>query len=116
VIEGAAGAGKTTTLAAARTVIEQNGGRLRVLTPTLRAARVAAEQVGVDASSAAWLVYQHGFRWDEHGTWTRLAPGTLDPDTGIVFHARTRPQPCAAMRCCWSTRPECSTRTPPGRY
>ena len=95
VIEGAAGAGKTTTLAAARTVIEQNGGRLRVVTPTLRAARVAAEQVGVDASSAAWLAYQHGFRWDEHGTWTRLAPGTLDPDTGIVFHG---PNETATLR------------------
>jgi len=95
VIEGAAGAGKTTTLAAARTVIERNGGRLRVVTPTLRAARVAAEQVGVDASSAAWLVYQHGFRWDEHGRWTRLAPGTLDPDTGIVLH---RPNETATLR------------------
>jgi hypothetical protein len=38
VIEGAAGAGKTTTLAAARTAIEQFGGRLRVVTPTLKAA------------------------------------------------------------------------------
>jgi exodeoxyribonuclease V alpha subunit len=95
VIEGAAGAGKTTTLAAARTVIERNGGRLRVLTPTLRAARVAAEQVGVDASSAAWLVYQHGFRWDEHGRWTRLAPGALDPDTSIVFRG---PNETATLR------------------
>ena len=46
VIEGAAGAGKTTTLAAARAAIEQHGGRLRVVTPTLKAARVAARQVG----------------------------------------------------------------------
>ena len=72
VIEGAAGAGKTTTLAAARAAIEQHGGRLRVVTPTLKAARVAARQVGGDASSAAWLAYQHGFRWREDGTWTRL--------------------------------------------
>jgi hypothetical protein len=85
VIEGAAGAGKTTTLAAARAAIEQHGGRLRVATPTLKAARVAARQVGGDTSSAAWLAYQHGFRWDENGTWTRLRVGELDPKTGAVF-------------------------------
>jgi len=86
VIEGAAGAGKTTTLAAARVVIEHRGGRLRVVTPTLKAARVAAQQVGGDASSAAWLAYQHGYRWNQHSTWTRLTAGDADPDTGVVFH------------------------------
>ncbi len=95
VIEGAAGAGKTTTLAAARAVIEQHGGRLRVVTPTLKAARVAAEQVGGDASSAAWLAHQHGYRWDQHGLWTRLAAGTTDPDTGVVFHG---PRDAATLR------------------
>jgi thymidine kinase len=89
VIEGAAGAGKTTTLAAALAAIEQQGGRLRVVTPTLKAARVAARQVGGDASSAAWLAYQHGFRWHENGTWTRLRVGDTDADTGVVF-ARPR--------------------------
>ena len=85
VIEGAAGAGKTTTLAAARTTLEQRGARLRVATPTLKAARVAAEQVGGSASSAAWLAHQHGYRWDEHGHWTRLSPGTVDPDTDRIY-------------------------------
>ncbi len=85
VIEGAAGAGKTTTLAGARTAIEQHRGRLRVATPTLKAARVAARQVGGDASSTAWLAYQHGFRWQENGTWTRLRVGEIDPATGAVF-------------------------------
>ena len=85
VIEGAAGAGKTTTLAAARTAIEQHDGRLRVVTPTLKAARVAARQVGGDASSAAWLAYQHGFRWHENGTWTRLRVGDIDAGTGVVY-------------------------------
>ena len=85
VIEGAAGAGKTSTLAAARAVIEQHGARLRVLTPTLKAARVAARQVGGAASSAAWLAHQYGFRWHENGAWTRLRVGDTDPDTGLVF-------------------------------
>ncbi|MGH8862169.1 MAG: MobF family relaxase, partial [Jatrophihabitantaceae bacterium] len=85
VVEGAAGAGKTTTLAAARARIEQHGGRLRVVTPTLKAARVASQQVGGDASSAASLAHQHGFRWHENGTWTRLRVGDIDPDTGAVY-------------------------------
>ena len=85
VVEGAAGAGKTTTLAVARAAIEQRGGRLRVVTPTLKAASVAARQVGGDASSAAWLAHQHGFRWDEHGAWTRLHVGDYDPNTGAVY-------------------------------
>jgi exodeoxyribonuclease V alpha subunit len=85
VIEGAAGAGKTTTLAAARAAIEQHGARLRVVTPTLKAARVAARQVGGDTSSAAWLAHQHGFRWHENGEWTRLRTGDTDPDNGVVY-------------------------------
>ena len=36
VVEGAAGAGKTTTLAAARTAVERADGRLMVVTPTLK--------------------------------------------------------------------------------
>jgi exodeoxyribonuclease V alpha subunit len=71
VIEGAAGAGKTTTLAAARELLEAQHHRLVVATPTLKAARVAEEQVGTDASSAAWLAHQHGYRWDQDGHWTR---------------------------------------------
>ncbi len=67
VIEGAAGAGKTTTLAAARDLLESQDHRLIVITPTLKAARVAEQQVGVDAFSAAWLIHQHGFRWDDDG-------------------------------------------------
>ncbi len=59
--------------------------RLRVVTPTLKAARVAARQVGGDTSSAAWLAHQHGFRWHDNGAWTRLQPGDIDPDTGVVY-------------------------------
>ena len=41
-----------------------------VVTPTLKAAQVAAREVGT-AGSVAWLVHQHGFRWDNDGRWTR---------------------------------------------
>jgi ATP-dependent exoDNAse (exonuclease V) alpha subunit len=71
VIEGAAGTGKTTTLAAARTLLEIQHHRLVVVTPTLKAAQVASEQLGTDAFSAAWLIHHHGFRWDDDGHHTR---------------------------------------------
>jgi exodeoxyribonuclease V alpha subunit len=70
VIEGAAGTGKTTTLAAARDVLDAADRRLVVVTPTLKAAQAARQQVGADAFSAAWLVHQHGYRWDDDGHWT----------------------------------------------
>jgi exodeoxyribonuclease V alpha subunit len=82
VIEGAAGAGKTTTLAAARELLEMRNKRLVVVTPTRKAAAVATRQVGTDAFAAAWLVHQHGFRWDADGRWSRLISdaGPLPPD------------------------------------
>ncbi|MHB8186671.1 MAG: AAA family ATPase, partial [Dermatophilaceae bacterium] len=94
-VEGAAGAGKTTTLAAARQMLERQGHRLVVVTPTLKAARVAAGQTGATAYSAAWLAHQHGYRWDTHGTWTRLRPGQSDPLTGATYPG---PQPEAVLR------------------
>ena len=107
VVEGAAGAGKTTTLAAAHEHLAAVDRRLVVVTPTRKAARVAAEQVGSDATSAAWLIHQHGFRWGEDGYWScepverheisplaRLGPGDvllvdeagmLDQDTALAL-------------------------------
>jgi AAA domain len=71
-VEGPAGAGKTTTLAAAREALAtREGHRLLVLTPTLKAARAATSEVGTRAASAAWLAWQHGWRWDQTGAWTR---------------------------------------------
>lgn len=81
VVEGAAGAGKTTTLAAAKDVLAEQGRRMLVVTPTLKAAQVAAREVGT-AGSVAWLVHQHGFRWDADGRWTRVA---ADPAPGAVL-------------------------------
>ncbi len=72
VIEGAAGTGKTTTLAAARAALDAQYRRLLVVTPTLKAAQAARQQVGTDAFSAAWLIHQNGFRWDQDGHWSRI--------------------------------------------
>ena len=87
VVEGAAGAGKTTTLAAASALLVDRGHRMVVVTPTLKAARVVGRETGARAFSAAWLAHQHGWRWHEDGRWTRepstplpaavLAPGDL---------------------------------------
>ena len=106
VIEGAAGTGKTTTLAAARDVLNASDRRLVVVTPTRKAAQAAQQQVGTDAFSAAWLIHQHGYRWDEDGYWSqtdaapevraRLLPGDvllvdeagmLDQDTARALFA-----------------------------
>ena len=81
VVEGAAGAGKTTTLAATKVLLAERARRMLVVTPTLKAAQVAAREVGT-AGSAAWLVHQHGFRWDAHGRWTRVA---ADPTSAAVL-------------------------------
>ncbi|EON23476.1 exonuclease V subunit alpha [Nocardioides sp. CF8] len=88
VIEGAAGTGKTTTLAAARDVLDASGRRLVVVTPTLKAAQAARQQVGADAFSVAWLIHQHGYRWDDDGHWSHNEPA---PDAGPVARARLLP-------------------------
>jgi exodeoxyribonuclease V alpha subunit len=85
VVEGAAGVGKTAMLAAARAELDAVGERLLVVTPTLKAAQAASRQVGARAGSVAWLVYQHGWRWDEHGSWTRLTIGEIDPRGGKIY-------------------------------
>lgn len=73
VIEGAAGAGKTTALDAVRSHLAMRGRRLLVVTPTLKAAEVAARETGAEGRSAAWLIHQHGWRWDADGHWCRHA-------------------------------------------
>ncbi|WP_212745870.1 MobF family relaxase [Sinomonas susongensis] len=85
VVEGAAGAGKTTMLAAAIAASERDGRRVRVLAPTKKAAQVVAEELGVPADSVAALVHAHGWRWNDDGVWTRLARGAIDPETGRSY-------------------------------
>jgi len=79
VVEGAAGAGKTTALRSAQTVLARQGHRLVVVTPTLKAAEVAATETGADGHSAAWLIHQHGWRWDDAGHWAKRPDATPHP-------------------------------------
>lgn len=90
IVEGAAGAGKTTMLATAIRATEERGGRVRVVAPTKRAAEVAHQELGVPAESVASLVYAHGWRWNHDGVWTRLAPGDTDPMTGTIYSGPSR--------------------------
>lgn len=73
VLEGPAGTGKTTTLRVASKTLTDRGHRLCVVTPSLKAAEVASRELGSVATTAAWLVHQHGFRWDDQGRWTRVS-------------------------------------------
>ena len=84
VVEGAAGAGKTKTLSATQELLAERGHRMVVVTPTLKAAKVAGRETGTKAFSAAWLAHQHGWRWDGDGQWTRepstpVADAVLQP-------------------------------------
>jgi exodeoxyribonuclease V alpha subunit len=84
-VTGAAGAGKTTTLATTRAALDTQGRRLMVVTPTLKAAKGARVETGAQTGTVAWLIHQHGWRHDEAGRWTRLSPG--DADTGRFARA-----------------------------
>jgi exodeoxyribonuclease V alpha subunit len=79
VVEGAAGAGKTTVLRSVRQQLAHHGRRLVVVTPTMKAADVAARETGAEGHSAAWLIHQHGWRWDDDGHWSRQSdPGPCE--------------------------------------
>ncbi len=75
IVEGAAGAGKTTMLGVAITAAAVEGRATRVVTPTKKAADVAARELGVPAESVAKLVHAHGWRWNADGVWSRVDPG-----------------------------------------
>jgi conjugative relaxase-like TrwC/TraI family protein len=83
VVEGAAGAGKTTALRTTQQLLAQRKRRLLVVTPTLKAAEVATAETGADGHSAAWLIHHHGFRWDADGHWTRQVTATPEPSARL---------------------------------
>lgn len=85
VVEGAAGAGKTTMLRVAIEAAIGHGRRTRVVTPTKKAADVAAQEFGAMTDSVAKLVHEHGFRWNADGVWSRLALGDTDPENGSTY-------------------------------
>ncbi|MET4637707.1 MobF family relaxase [Mycetocola sp. 2940] len=89
VVEGAAGAGKTTMLAAAIEAAAAHGRATRVITPTKKAADVAHQELGVATDSVAKLVHEHGWRWNRDGAWTRLSVGETDPETGARYTGPT---------------------------
>lgn len=96
-VEGAAGSGKSTMLAAANQAIEQAGHHMMVVAPSRNAALIVAEKVGAaQAPAVAGLVFQHGYRWDSDGVWTRLRRGDIcpltdAPYTGAAAWATMRP-------------------------
>ena len=71
--------GRPPPCARPRQLLARQGHRLVVVTPTLKAAEVAAAETGADGHSAAWLIHQHGWRWDDDGHWTRQPDPTPDP-------------------------------------
>lgn len=93
-ITGPAGAGKTTMLRVARSVLARHGRRMVVVAPTKKAASVAGRELGTTASSLHALLADYGFRWsrDDAGAeiWSRLTTGDVDPTTGYVYQGPRR--------------------------
>jgi thymidine kinase len=90
VVEGAAGSGKTTMLKVAIKAAQEHGRSMRVVTPTKKAADVAAQDLGISTDSVASLVFAHGFRWNADGVWTRLSRGDIDRDSGATYRGPAR--------------------------
>ncbi|MBC9955444.1 relaxase domain-containing protein [Leucobacter sp. cx-42] len=107
VIQGAAGAGKTTMLEAAADSLSAQGRRLVVVSPTKRGALEAGDVLGVDSESVHALLYRAGAEVDDTGRWQlperwRTQPvgwrldertvlvvdeaGMLDQDTAAALH------------------------------
>lgn len=83
VVTGAAGAGKTTLLKAAKHVGAVKGLEQVIVTPTAKAAEVAAAETGSAASTVHALLRAYGYRWETDEAngvtrWQRLAPGEGD--------------------------------------
>ena len=87
------------------------GRRMVVVTPTRKAAQVAAGAIGASSYSAAWLLHQHGFRWDEDGRWSRVdsvpdvSARLRRGDLLVVDEAGMLDQDTARALLGWPTRP-----------
>lgn len=68
-------------LGAAIEAAATQGRAIRVVTPTKKAADVAAQELGVATDSVAKLVHEHGWRWnrDACGPASRWATATPRP-------------------------------------
>jgi len=88
-VEGPAGAGKTTMLTIAHEAITATGGRMVTVAPTMKAAQVAAQELGSESSSLHGLLYAYGYRWrttDSGATvWRRLQVGDVDVDGNLFM-------------------------------
>ncbi|MFC0674555.1 ATP-dependent DNA helicase [Brachybacterium hainanense] len=69
VIEGAAGSGKTTMLAAANEQLRRQGRRLVVVSPTKRGAIEASEAIDAEGNSVHSMLYRAGASVDSAGRW-----------------------------------------------
>ncbi|ABY22856.1 conjugal transfer protein [Renibacterium salmoninarum ATCC 33209] len=116
VVEGAAGSGKTTVLAAAKTGLEVKGRSMVVVAPTLKAAQEAQAATGAEASSVHYVVV---CQWVPVERQWPVPPagGWLRPIRVLVkflkAHTRTNN---SRLRRWWSLmRPGCWIRTLPER-
>ena len=107
VIEGAAGTGKTTTLAAARDVLDAADRRLVVVTPPSRPPKPRSSR------SAPTRSPPPGSSTSTATAGTRTATG--HESTPHPAPHRTHVPVCSPATSSSSTRPACSTRTPPAR-
>ncbi len=88
-VTGPAGAGKTTMLRVALVSLAAQRRRMLVVSPTRKAASVAARETGANASSLHALLHDYGYRWTTDTTgaqiWQRLTVGETDPVTGSTY-------------------------------
>lgn len=80
VIQGAAGAGKTTMLRAAADAVASRGRRLVVVSPTKRGALEAGDVLGTEGESVHALLYRAGAYVDDEGRWVLPEQWRPQPD------------------------------------
>ena len=111
VVIGPAGSGNTTMLGVVKDRLDAEGRQLLVVAPTLRAAQVASGELGAEASSLHRLLYAQGWRWDELGRFSRLAPARQIRPPALFTGARPGASPSRPSRWSSSTRRRSSLST-----